>query len=130
MRYVNLQRRREEQSRGTWGGMSPWYNIRSNPYLLIAVGLILAYPAAAISFDIGDWGFIALMPWIPTAVLLAFGFRQLWTRRVAGTRPKFGREKQLLMVLWNVGSITPIQAALETSLTVDEAEEILSRLPS
>jgi hypothetical protein len=26
------------------------------------------------------------------------------------------------------GSISPVQAALETSLTIDEAEEILSRL--
>lgn len=34
----------------------------------------------------------------------------------------------MLMALRNAGSITPIEAALETSLTVDEAEEILARL--
>jgi hypothetical protein len=32
------------------------------------------------------------------------------------------------MLLREVGGITPIQAALETSLTVDEAEGILSHL--
>jgi hypothetical protein len=39
-----------------------------------------------------------------------------------------GGEKQLLMVLRDTGRVTPVQAALETSLTVDEAEEVLSRL--
>ncbi len=128
MRYVDVQRRREEQARGTSGGMSSWHGIKSNPYLLMVAGLILAYPAAAISFDIGELGFISLVPWIPTAVLFTLGFRQLRARRSASTRLKSGGEKQLLIVLRNVGSITPIQAALETSLTVDEAEEILSRL--
>jgi hypothetical protein len=32
------------------------------------------------------------------------------------------------MVLRDAGGVTPVQAALETPLTVDEAEEILSRL--
>jgi len=43
-------------------------------------------------------------------------------------RPKLGGEKQLLMAILDAGgSITPVEAALETSLTVDEAEEILTR---
>ena len=49
-------------------------------------------------------------------------------RRLQSTGPKLGGEKQLLMVLQSAGGITPIQAALETLLMVDEAEEILSRL--
>jgi hypothetical protein len=128
VRYVDLQRRRDEQARGVGERTSSWYGIKSNPYLLMVAGLILAYPAAATSFDIGDLGFISLLPWIPSATLFTLGFRQLWNRRPAGPTPKFGGEKQLLMVLRDVGSITPIQAALETSLTVDEAEEILSCL--
>jgi hypothetical protein len=43
-------------------------------------------------------------------------------------RPQPGGEKQLLMALRDLGGITPVEAALETSLSVDEAEEILTRL--
>ncbi len=44
------------------------------------------------------------------------------------TGPKLGSEKQLLMAIQDAGgTITPVEAALETSLTVDEAEEILTR---
>jgi hypothetical protein len=53
--YVDLRKRREEQRRGAHERTSFWYGIKSNPYLSVAAGLILAYPAAAISFDIGDW---------------------------------------------------------------------------
>ena len=49
-------------------------------------------------------------------------------RGLAKTGPKLGSEKQLLMAIQAAdGAITPIEAALETSLTVDEAEEILTR---
>ena len=42
--------------------------------------------------------------------------------------PTFGAEKQLLLAILDaVGTITPVKAALATSLTVDEAEEILTR---
>ncbi len=43
--------------------------------------------------------------------------------------PALGSEKQLLLTIaTSGGGITPVEAALESSLTVDEAEEILSRL--
>ena len=49
-------------------------------------------------------------------------------RGLAKTGPKLGSEKQLLMAIQAAdGAITPIEAALETSPTVDEAEEILTR---
>lgn len=42
--------------------------------------------------------------------------------------PKFGAEKQLLLAILDAGgAITPVEVALATSLTVDEAEEILTR---
>jgi hypothetical protein len=42
--------------------------------------------------------------------------------------PKTGGEKQLLMAMIDAGGvITPAEAALRTSLTVDEAEQILTR---
>ena len=131
MGYVDLQRRRRERARGTREPASLWYGFKGNPYLLIAAGLICAYPAAAISFDIGDWGLISLAPWIPTVAFIAHGFRQLGYRRSQSSRLRFGGEKQLLLAIRDAGgSITPIEAALRTSLTVDEAEEILSRLAS
>ena len=52
-------------------------------------------------------------------------------RPLTGRRPhlpKTGGEKQLLMAILDAGgSITPVEAALRTSLTVDEAEETLTR---
>ena len=42
-------------------------------------------------------------------------------------KTKLGSEKQLLLALRDLGGLTPVEAALETSLTVDEAEEILTR---
>jgi hypothetical protein len=41
--------------------------------------------------------------------------------------PKPGSEKQLLVVIQAAGAITPVEAALEMSLTVDGTEEILTR---
>jgi hypothetical protein len=129
--YVALQKRRREQGRGARERTNFWYGIMSNPYLSMAAGLIFAYPAAAISFDIGDWGLISLVPWIPTVAFFAHGFRRLGHRRKQSDGLRFGGEKQLLMAIQDAGgSITPIEAALRTSLTVDEAEEILSRLAS
>ena len=131
MGYVDLQRRRREQTRGARERTNFWYGIRRNPYLSMAAGLIFAYPAAAITFDIGDWGLISLVPWILTVAFFAHGFRQLRHRTKQSDGPRFGGEKQLLMAIQDAGgSITPVEAALETSLTVDEAEEILSRLAS
>lgn len=46
---------------------------------------------------------------------------------VSNHRAKLGSEKQLLLALRDLGGLTPVEAALETSLTVDEAEEILTR---
>jgi hypothetical protein len=71
---------------------------------------------------------VALLLLIATgtlAVSLGWLLRQ---RHPRGTRPKTGGEKQLLMVILDAGGgITPVEAALRTSLTVDEAEQILTR---
>ena len=62
------------------------------------------------------------------AVALLCYFLRLPGRRPGETGAKFGSEKQLLMAIRDAdGTITPVEAALETSLTVDEAEEILTR---
>lgn len=48
--------------------------------------------------------------------------------RQEGRRSEESAEKQLLEVIERNGEITPARAALQTSLTVDEAERLLSEL--
>lgn len=112
------------------------YDLRNNPYLSMAAGFGLAVPASWASlfllFHAYEPGALLLapMPMLPTTVLFLRGLLQ-FARWGDGGRssPKFGAEKQLLMtILYAGGAITPVEASLETSLTVDEAEEILSRL--
>ena len=75
---------------------------------------------------VGD--FFALLPVVVAVALLCYLLRLL-SERPGETGPKFGSEKQLLMALQTAGDgITPVEAALETSLTVDEAEDILTSL--
>ena len=68
--------------------------------------------------------------WILAAAFLIPGVLHLRHWHPRNSRPGVGGEKQLLMAIRDAGSdgITPVEAALETSLTVDEAEEILFRL--
>ena len=126
MRYVDVQGRRAEQARSRRGSAGFWYDVKHNPYLSIVAGMALGIPILWISvwWTLDLWALSV----VPSVVLVARGIWQIGHQRPQGTRPKLGAEKQLLMVLRDVGSITPIQAALETSLTVDEAEEILTHL--
>ena len=51
------------------------------------------------------------------------------TERARSERPKLGKERELLSAIReNGGSITPTEAAMETSLTVREADGMLSEL--
>jgi hypothetical protein len=68
----------------------------------------------------------ALLLLIAVVTLVCYLVRLLTKRHPRS--PKTGGEKQLLMAILDaVGSITPVEAALRTSLTVEEAEEILTR---
>src|SRR5215203_943132 len=72
--------------------------------------------------------FNALLRGIAAVTLLGYVSWLLLRRSPESTRPRLGGEKQLLMAMLDAGgSITPVDAALQTSLTVDEAEEILTR---
>jgi hypothetical protein len=127
--YVDLQRRREEQTRG---GANFRRGYAPNPYIFSTVGFGLATPASWISFSMLWYGSslpAALSPLLPSVLFLALAIWQLWHQR-ASKRPEPGREKQLLVAIRDSGGMTPVEAAIETSLTVDEAEEILSRLSS
>jgi hypothetical protein len=122
--YVDLQRRRWEQSHGNDAGR--------DPYFFSTLGFGLATPASWLSFFVFWSGSplpVVVIPLIPSTLLVLLGAYQLLRGRTSAAKPGSGAEKQLLMVMREFeGPITPVEAALGTSLTVDEAEEILSRL--
>ena len=91
-------------------------------------GLILLAAALLIAFT-NFWWLIFIFGW---AVFPAFG---VFARGVAGlvdTRSEppaaNARERELLEALQRKGELTPAQAAMETSLTVNEADEMLEDL--
>jgi hypothetical protein len=126
--YVDLQRRREERSRA-----SSRREGAPDPYFFSTLGFGLATPASWLSFFMFWSGSplpVVAAPLMPSAVLVLLGVWQLWNRRSPATGPPPGAEKQLLVALARSRRLTPVEAAIETSLTVDEAEEFLSRLAS
>ena len=91
-------------------------------------GLILLAAALLIAFT-NFWWLIFIFGW---AVFPAFG---VFARGVAGlvdTRSEppaaNARERELLEALQRKGELTPAQAAMETSLTVNEADKMLEDL--
>jgi hypothetical protein len=122
--YVDLQRRREERSRA-----SSRHEAAHDPYFFSMLGFGLATPASWLSFYTFLSGSplpVVVAPLIPSTILVLLGVWQL--RRQTSSKPGPGAEKQLLLALSSSDNLTPVEAAIETSLTVDEAEEILSRL--
>ena len=95
---------------------------------VVTGGLILLAAALLIAFT-QFWWLIFIFGW---AVFPAFG---VFARGVAGlidTRSEppaaNARERELLEALQSSGELTPAQAAMETSLTVNEADEMLKDL--
>lgn len=91
-------------------------------------GLILLAAALLLAFT-SFWWLIFIFGW---AVFPAFG---VFARGVAGlvdTRSEppaaNARERELLQALQRKGELTPAQAAMETSLTVNEADKMLEDL--
>ena len=65
---------------------------------------------------------------IPAVALLASALQEAKKRRALSSSPA-NRERELLSAIRNNGgSITPAEAAMETSLTVREADRMLSEL--
>jgi hypothetical protein len=122
--YVDLRRRREERNTAGLG-----HYTLNNPHLLLVIGFVLGILSSPV-FYIGTNTdpFTALLLGIAAVTLLGYFGWLLLGQSPRDARPKLGGEKQLLMAILDAGgSITPVEAALETSLTVDEAEEILTR---
>ena len=95
---------------------------------LVTGGLILLSAALLIAFT-NFWWLIFVFGWV---VFPAFG---VFARGVAGlvdhrseTPPPDTRERELLEALRAHGEITPAQAAMNTSLTVSEADKMLKEL--
>ena len=109
---------------GSWNDQK----INSYPYVLIALGLAFVGFGASVGLTAGE-----LVPFFvfmfPASVLLALGFSRLEQQRRKAVSPRVGKEKELLSVMRdNTGGITPAEAAMETSLTVSEANQMLSEL--
>lgn len=137
MGYVDL-RERSRRRRGTRGPAGGRHYAGRNPYLLVALGFALGMLASILASPIFYIGFNGPDP-LATLLFLIIGVTMLGyagyqcggVQRFPSPKvsePKFGGEKQLLLAIQSTGgSVTPVEAALETSLTVDEAEEILTR---
>jgi hypothetical protein len=111
-------------------GEGSWKDQKSNsyPYVLIALGLAFVGFGASVGLTAGE-----LVPFFvfmfPASVLLALGLSRLEQQRRKAVSPRVGKERELLSAMRNnTGSITPAEAAMETSLTVSDADEMLSEL--
>jgi hypothetical protein len=94
--------------------------------VLLALGFVLGVTFSFFVYMGGPGPTSALLLSIAVVALVGYLVRLLTKRYPRG--PKTGGEKQLLMAILDAGGgITPVEAALRTSLTVDEAEEILTR---
>ena len=99
----------------------------SNPYLYLALGLgfIIATVLIITTTATAITGFPFV---IAAAVFLGIGVNELRGEQQAISQP-VSRERELLSAIRdNNGAITPAEAAMETSLTVREADEMLSGL--
>ena len=102
---------------------------RGNTYLYLAFGIGFALATVMIVATAGvlaaGIGFV-----IPAAIFFGLAARDLQKHRNALPWPD-NKERELLSAIRdNGGSITPAEAAMETSLTVREADGMLSELAS
>ena len=120
MRYVDLRRRRYET-----GSQEPAGPLKGGPYPLLALGFALGVIVSFVFYAGRPDPAAALLLLIAAGTLAGYLVWLLTKRRPRN--PKTGGEKQLLMAILDAGgSITPVEAASRTSLTVDEAEQILT----
>ncbi len=129
MNHVDLRQRREDHARRKPAPSSR--SIVRDPLFLLVAGFASGCLASYfLSAFIGYRGPVAFLL-LAAISLLALLLYAVWRpsgpdadRAPSGP----GLEKQLLMAIQDAGGgITPVEAALDTSLTVDEAEEILTR---
>jgi hypothetical protein len=110
----DLERRKEGERKG-------------NPYLLVSLGIGFVIAAILVIMTAGVAA--AGLPFvIAAAALLGKGLSDIRGQQGA-MKPPISKEREVLSAIRNNGgSITPAEAAMETSLTVREADGILSEL--
>ena len=98
-----------------------------NPYLFFALGIGLVIATVMIISTTGEA--VTGLPFvIGAAALIGIGLSKTRGRQ-RPTVPPVDRERELLSAIRdNGGSITPAEAVMETSLTVREADAMLSEL--
>ena len=95
-------------------------------YQQIAIGLVLLVGGIVAGFAVSGW--IALGLGVFAAALLGQGIKDLQRERSA-IPPPVSKERELLSAIQHhEGRITAAEAAMETSLTVREADQMLSEL--
>ena len=93
----------------------------TNAYVKLVMGV--AFLPIAFIFGFGLWFLI------PAAILIGFGLQDLRRQRNQSLpAARNDNERELLSAIQSNGSITPAEAAIETSLTVREADGMLSEL--
>jgi len=125
--HVDLRRRREDHARRK--PEASRQRAARNSLFFFGAGFLLGCIVSLFFYNMLYMGdFYALLPVVLAGPLLCYLLRLLG-KRPGETGPKFGSEKQLLMAIRAADDgLTPVEAALETPLTVDEAEEILTSL--
>ena len=96
---------------------------------VVTGGAILLAAALPVLFT-DLWWLILLFCWIvfPALGIFARGVAGLMESRKEERLPQNGKERELLEALRDRGELTSAQAAVETSLSVKEADEILKGL--
>jgi hypothetical protein len=108
----------------------PEEDSNSGPYVLLA--LTLAFAGFGVSIGITSGVLVPVFVFMfPALVLLALGISKLQQKKQTSISPKLKTERELLSAIReNGGNITPAEAVMETSLTVREADRMLSELAS
>ncbi len=99
-------------------------------YVKVSLGLVFVFGAFVFGI-LAPPGTLVLSfgLMIPAVALLADAFQDAAKRRRALSSPPANRERELLSAIRdNGGSITPAEVAMETSLTVKEADQMLTEL--
>jgi hypothetical protein len=127
--HLDLRRRRGNRAGPHRNSETPRQSILRDPLVLLGTGFALG---SAVSFyfvsQMGMFGFGTALPFLTAVLLLVYALWLKVRKDPVQVGPRLGSEKQLLLAILDAGgSMTPVEAALETSLTVDEAEEILTR---
>jgi hypothetical protein len=117
---------RTRHSLDAWDSVSPKGQIFASLAVLVPValsGLVLVALAP------GLWWILTTYFWVsfPALGLLRRGLAGLFGSPAASSR-SIGKEREVLEALHEHGDLTPARAAMETSLTVAEAEGVLEGL--